>query len=164
MAGAGFEGAQHHMGACLISTAADDRTQYLEGLLWLRRSAEAGWPEAQGALAVEYVEGPMPDLREAALWLALYDRNPRRIRVAFTPLPAEILTRLRSTIPAVLLAAGEEAADSFKISVWEAPKGMRPSGRSSSGSRPEGGERKGRGSGERRDRPVDESFSAASVH
>ncbi len=162
MAGAGFEDAQRHLGECLTSTAADNQTQYLEGLLWLRRSAEAGWPEAQGALAVEYVEGPVPDLREAALWLALYNRNPRRSRPAFTPLPTEVLARLDAAIAEDLIQAGQKAADGFKIVVWKAPKGLSPS-RASNSRRPEGGPGQGRGPGRKGEHRAGEPYDAASI-
>ena len=61
MQGVGYEDAQRRLGECTIATANGEQTRYMDGIVWLRRAAEAGWPEAQGSLAYEYATGLMID-------------------------------------------------------------------------------------------------------
>jgi hypothetical protein len=87
--GPGYEGAQQALGACLLKTA--DITRQLEGLMWLRRAAEGGRAEAQGALAVVYLSGPqtLQDHDQALFWFALYRDTARRGRLGFVALTME---------------------------------------------------------------------------
>ncbi len=121
MQGAGYEDAQRRLGECTIALAGSDRTRYMDGIVWLRRAAEAAWPEAQGSLAYEYATGPMADPVEAARWLTLYENNPRMKRLGFTPTPAGKLATIRARITPEQLASGQAAAASFVPVVWTPP-------------------------------------------
>jgi hypothetical protein len=121
MQGNGYEDAQRRLGECTIALAAGDRTKYMDGIVWLRRAAEAGWPEAQGLLAFEYATGPMTDLVDAAKWLTLYDNNPRTKRLGFTPVPADKIARTRGKISPEQLAQGQAAAAAFVSVPWVPP-------------------------------------------
>jgi hypothetical protein len=136
--GPGYEDAQRRLGECLITLSNGGGEQYSQGIVWLKRAAEASWPEAQGALAFEYATGPQADPVEAAKWLVLYERNPRLKRIGFTPLPAGRLARIRAAIPAEAMNRGRAAADAFVPVVWQPP----PSEREKDGKEP--GERANR--------------------
>ncbi len=121
MQGAGYEDAQRRLGECTIALAAGDRTKYMDGIVWLRRAAEAGWPEAQGSLAYEYATGSMADPVEAARWLILYENNPKMKRLGFTPMAADKLARTRARITPEQMAQGQAAAASFIPQAWTPP-------------------------------------------
>ncbi|MEN3977107.1 hypothetical protein [Emcibacter sp. SYSU 3D8] len=121
MQGIGYEDAQRRLGECTIVLAKGERTRYLDGIVWLRRAAEAGWPEAQGSLAYEYATGPMADGVEAARWLTLYENNPRMKRLGFTPMTADKLARIRAMITPEQLAKGQAAAAAFVPVTWTPP-------------------------------------------
>lgn len=124
--GTGFQDAQYRLGKCLIEEAGNghELTDYLEGVVWQRRAAETGWAEAQGALIVAYLEGPdaLRDPEEAALWLALYSRNPGRKQVGFQPLPEGTLAHWKSLLTAEQIAAGEDRASTWQTSLWQPPR------------------------------------------
>jgi hypothetical protein len=124
--GPGFEGAQTALGECLTQGQAGDgevSADYLEGLTWLRRAADAGWPEAQGRLADIYALGPVMvrNADEAGYWLALYLSNPGKSRVGFVPLPAGIVSATAAAIPADAKARGAARADKWERKVWMPP-------------------------------------------
>jgi TPR repeat protein len=132
--GPGYENAQTALGECLLQNAgtADLSSDYLEGLTWLRRAADGGWPEAQAALAQAHVAGP-PALRntaEAAYWLALYDTNPTKARIGFTPFDPTALATVRAALTPADKAAGEKRASAWVRQVWlpPAPAGNGPRG------------------------------------
>ncbi|MGE0667565.1 MAG: hypothetical protein AB7O49_13490 [Sphingomonadales bacterium] len=159
MQGAGYEDAQRRLGECTILLAGSDSARYKEGIVWLRRAAEAGWPEAQGALAYEYAAGPTPDLAEAARWLALYQDNPRMKRLGFTPLPAAKLSAIRARLTPEQIEQGRTAAKSFAPVVWVPPATEKQNAVKDL----DGGEESGTsGAGERRDengnRPIGGEF------
>ncbi len=135
MQGKGYEDAQYRLGECLIRLAgtADFSTDYLEGLVWLRRAAEAGWPEAQGALAVQYLEGPqnMRNPVEAAMWLNLYENNIGQKRLGFTPLATASIDRLKTTLNAADRAEGDRLAQSWRPVVWKPIASIPAGGRAS---------------------------------
>ena len=123
--GPGYENAQTALGGCLLQIAGngDLSSDYLEGLTWLRRAADGGWPEAQAELAEAHVMGP-PTLRnpaEAAYWLALYDSNPGKARVGFTPFDPAALAAIRAKITPADKAAGEKRAATWERKVWLPP-------------------------------------------
>lgn len=159
--GGGFEESQHRLGQCLILEAGNKiaSTNYLEGLVWHRRAAEAGWPEAQASLMLVYLEGPesLRDALEAALWLALYKANPGRKQVGFKALPEDIMARLEARLSADDIAAGEKRARDWHISHWKPPQlapRRRPQGPGAEGDRPQARRGDGRGGGrEGRRRP-----------
>lgn len=124
--GPGYENAQTELGTCLIKDAAKDgelSSDYLEGLTWLRRAGEAGWPEAQGALALAHARGPtaIRNGEEAAYWMTLYKNNPGQARVGFTPISPEDLATLEKSLSAQDLKAGTARAESWVRKVWLPP-------------------------------------------
>ncbi len=154
--GSGYEDAQRRLGECNIVLAGGDRTKYMDGIVWLRRAAEAGWPEAQGALAYEYAAGIMADPIEAAKWLTLYDKNPKTKRLGFTPTSPEKLTRARLKITPEQWEKGREAAASFVPVVWVPPASVKRDAatdlKEGEDDKPSSGPR--RGSDDDRDRPI----------
>src|SRR3954469_22075487 len=58
--GPGYENAQTALGECLLEKASADNApaSYNGALLWLRRAADAGWPEAQFRMAYAHALGP----------------------------------------------------------------------------------------------------------
>lgn len=121
--GPGYENAQTALGACLIQARASDTelsSEYLDGLTWLRRAADAGWPEAQGTLAGAHAFGPatIRNGEEAAYWLALYEGNTGKSRVGFTPLAATDLAAVNRTLTPAQKAAGAARAAQWQRKVW----------------------------------------------
>ncbi len=123
--GPGFERSQYGLGLCLIGdnppTRAD--TRYLEGLLWLRRAAEAGHPDAQLRLAELYHAGPvnMRDDRESALWWSLFEDNRQRRAVGYEePDPKRLAALAKAFDETLLKAAASQAADWQSVQ-WRAP-------------------------------------------
>lgn len=80
--GHGYEGAQAALGQCLIATGDSS-----EGIDWIRRAADAGWPDAQKLLAQIYLAGDVAirDTAEAAKWAKLYSRNPALLSLGVQP-------------------------------------------------------------------------------
>jgi TPR repeat protein len=147
--GSGYEDAQRRLGQCTIALAGGDGPRYREGLVWLKRAAEAGWPEAQGLLAVEYASGPAADPVEAAKWLALYERNPKARRLGFTPVAPARIAAARAGLTPEQIAAGEAAAAAFVPVVWQPPAKT---------SVEDGGARRAPSAKEPADRPVGGEF------
>jgi len=124
--GQGFELAQFHLGECLMRGAEESATstQFLSGLVWVRRAAEAGAPQAQATLALLYLGGPesLRDREEAAFWFALFRDNPERKKPGFSsPLSAREEERLESALPAEIRDAAKERAESWQRKVWSPP-------------------------------------------
>jgi hypothetical protein len=121
--GPGYENAQTALGTCLLESAAKDKelsADYLDGLMWLRRAADAGWPEAQGALAGAHAFGPttIRNGEEAAYWLALYQTNPSKSRIGFTAMgPADVAAIEKSLSPAQKETGATRAAE-WQRKVW----------------------------------------------
>ncbi|KAB7738724.1 hypothetical protein F2P47_15800 [Parvibaculum sedimenti] len=115
--GHGYEGAQTSLGQCLLREKKDE-----VGLLWLKRAADAGWPDAQKALAHIYLEGKIAkqDNVEAAAWNTLYVRNPSLLSLGVRP-EGNITEELRA-----LLTADERSAADRRVSAW-APSYWQPS-------------------------------------
>jgi len=121
--GPGYENAQTALGVCLIQTGAGGQelsSDYLDGLTWLRRAADAGWPEAQGTLAGAHTFGPatIRNGEEAAYWLALYEGNTGKSRVGFTPLAAADLAAVDKALTPAQKAAGAARAAQWQRKVW----------------------------------------------
>lgn len=128
--GEGFELAQYHLSDCQFRKATPSATDsdWLEALLWMRRAAEAGAPEAQGRLARVYAEAPdgLRDPVEAAMWWTLYEDNPARKRPGFIP-PAEADAAYILPLIAGSLPEGKARAAAFVKKIWNAPNGANPS-------------------------------------
>jgi hypothetical protein len=116
--GPGYENAQTALGECLIQQGSERD----EGLTWLVRAADAGWPEAQAALALAYgADSPARNGEEAAYWLALYDINPSKARVGFRAADAKALSTLRGSLSDAEKAAGARRAAAWQRKLWLPP-------------------------------------------
>lgn len=132
MLGPGYENAQTALGECLLAQAADRE----DGVTWLTRAADAGWPEAQAALAIHHGTG-----EEAAYWLALYDANPNKARIGFRAPDAKVLATVRSSLSGADKTAGMRRAATWKQKLWLPPAtpegpGLKPEQRERGGFRP----------------------------
>lgn len=135
--GPGYENAQTALGECLLE-AADTRD---EGVTWITRAADAGWPEAQASLAFHFGgDSPAHDGAEAAYWLALYDANPNKARVAFKPPDPKVLGAVRAALTDSEKSAGAKRAAGWQQKLWIPPT---PSEADAPGLKPEGRERGG---------------------
>ncbi len=127
--GDGYELAQYHLADCLLRDAEPrlDSTDYLAALVWMRRAAEAGSPEAQGALALIYLEGPegLRDPAEAAFWYELSLANPAAKRPGTRPLDRDKRNRLEAALDPDLRAAARARVKSWHKTVWRAPRPVR---------------------------------------
>jgi hypothetical protein len=122
--GGGYESAQTALGECLLAGDTTDLSaDYLEGLTWLRRAADAGWPEAQARLAYVHAVGPktIRNADESAYWLALYRTNTGKARVGFMPFPPGQLAEIDLALPAMAKEAGEKRAETWQRKVWVPP-------------------------------------------
>lgn len=132
--GYGFDGAQQALGQCLIQMADQKAetgaalTEQIEGLLWLRRAAESGRAEAQGALAAVYLDGPeaLRDRPQALFWYALYQDSSRRGRVGFVPLSDRTENRLAAAFTADDVATVAEAVANWQPVIWVPPRERAP--------------------------------------
>ncbi len=132
-AGPGYENAQTALGTCLLNIGAKNgelSADYLDGLTWLRRAADAGWPEAQGALATAHAFGPtaIRNGEEAAYWFALYQTNPNKSRVGFTPMAAADVDAVDKALTPAQKTAGEVRAAQWQRQVWLPPIQQPPAG------------------------------------
>jgi TPR repeat protein len=135
--GPGYENAQTALGECLLENAEERE----EGMTWLTRAADAGWPEAQALLAFQFGgDSPAHDGEEAAYWLALYDANPNKARVAFRAPDPKTMSAVRVALSETEKAAGLKRAAGWKQKLWIPPA---PAEGDAPGLRPEGRERGG---------------------
>lgn len=135
--GPGYENAQTALGECLVA----DETEREEGMTWLTRAADAGWPEAQATLAAYFGGDATRNGGEAAYWLALYDMNPSKARVGFRAPDARVLGALRGSLSDAEKAEGHRRAAAWQRKLWLPP----PGDEGGPGLRPEGRERRGFG-------------------
>lgn len=130
--GSGFELAQYHLADCLMQSVERTAvsTDYLEALVWMRRAAEAGSPEAQAALAAEYLDGPadLRDRQQAAQWYVLYRDNGAKNRPGFKPINRDRIRHLEAAFSPGETEAAESWADNFEIRNWRAPMPLRGGG------------------------------------
>ncbi len=136
--GPGYENAQMALGECLVANG----TEREEGLTWLTRAADAGWPEAQASLAAYFGGTTTRNNEEAAYWLALYDMNPSKARVGFRAPDAAVLGAVRGSLSEPEKAAGQRRAAVWERKLWLPPAGdadgpgLKPEGRARGGFRP----------------------------
>ncbi len=140
--GPGYENAQTALGACLIQAGTKDKdlsADYFDGLTWLRRAADAGWPEAQGTLAIVHTFGPtaIRNSEEAAYWMVLYETNTGKSRIGFTPVATADLAAVDKTLTAAQRAAATARATQWQRKVWLPP--AQPQGSQAGGGRGPGG-------------------------
>lgn len=109
--GHGYEGAQTALGQCLIKAQNTE-----DGITWLRRAANAGWPDAQRNLARHYLDGEDigVDMAEAGKWAVLYSKNPSLLSLGVLP-----ETKLSDEIRA-RLSASDKAEATRRANRWNA--------------------------------------------
>lgn len=144
--GPGYENAQTALGSCLLETDPTDKelsSDYLEGLTWLRRAGDAGWPEAQSALAVAHAFGPsiIRNGGEAAYWLALYEANAGKSRIGFVPMNAADVAAVGKALTAAEKQGGAERAALWQRKIWLPP--AQPPASPEPGRGPRGGQQRG---------------------
>jgi len=136
--GSGFELAQYHLADCLMRSVEHSAasTDYLEALVWMRRAAEAGSPEAQAALAAEYLDGAgdLQDRQQAARWYVLYRDNGAKNRPGFQSPDRDTMRRLESAFSPGEIEAAESWTESFEVKSWRAPMPLRGGGAQDDGS------------------------------
>ncbi len=118
--GSGFENSQYMLGDSLVRLGEKDgvfSANYLEGLSWLRRAADAGWPEAQAKLMSIHFSGPaqMINLREAAFWREVYLHNIKRQRVGFVPTEEAVLSELDAALTEQQRAEAKTRATTWSL-------------------------------------------------
>lgn len=113
--GHGYEGAQTSLGQCLLRGGKTD-----EGLTWLKRAANAGWPDAQKLLARIYLDGKLAgrDNVEAATWNSLYLRNPSLLSLGVRP-EGDISEKLKTVLSAEERSAADRRVSAWVPSYWE---------------------------------------------
>lgn len=112
--GHGYEGAQTVLGQCLIRAGKTD-----EGLTWLKRAANGGWPDAQKELAHLYLDGKgVPqDNAEAGLWTYLYSKNPSLLSLGVQPDKA-IIQQMRDTLTSQEQVQARGRAEAWLPDYW----------------------------------------------
>ena len=143
--GPGYENAQTALGTCLLQIGMTDKelsSDYLEGLTWLRRAADAGWPEAQGALAVAHAFGPatIRNGNETGYWLSLYEANTGKSRIGFVAMAAADIESVGKTLTTSDREAGAARAALWQRKVWLPPV-QQPTGLDSGRGLRRGGQR-----------------------
>jgi hypothetical protein len=129
--GAGYEAAQHELGACLLAMPGanplDDSLLKQEGRFWLSRAAYAGNARAQRALAID-AAAPNSGAHDAALALRfalLYERNPQSALFGEGALPPTLVAGLKASLGPEAVAEAEAFAGAFApiaMAKFEPPK------------------------------------------
>jgi len=124
--GPGYENAQTALGECLTQNAPADKqpsAEFQEGMTWLRRAGDAGWAEAQAALARAHALGPpaVHSGEEAAYWLALYEANNAKARIGFRPMAAADIAAVEKSLTDAEKAVGAQRAALWQRKVWLPP-------------------------------------------
>ncbi len=123
--GPGYENAQTALGECLIEKASADNAAATmnEALMWLRRAADAGWPEAQFRMAYVHALGSaqVRSTDEAGYWFALYNINTAKMRVSYVAPPQSQVAALDAAIPEAAKKAGAARAASWRRQAWIPP-------------------------------------------
>lgn len=113
--GHGYEGAQTALGQCLIKTKKIEN-----GLIWLKRAANAGWPDAQKALTQTYLEGDgvQHDNVEAGKWGLLYMKNPSLLSLGVQP-DKKVIDKLRSHLNQSETFVAQSQASNWIAQYWQ---------------------------------------------
>lgn len=112
--GRGYEGAQAALGTCLLSSNPSS------GVEWLRRSADAGWADAQKRLAKVYADGTLApqDKIAAAKWNYLYTRNASLLSLGVQP-DRTLSMQLQGEMTSEQLAMARNQAESWSPTYWQ---------------------------------------------
>ena len=113
--GHGYEGAQTALGLC--QTQNKNAT---EGVTWLRRAANSGWPDAQKALVGLYLKGDgvAADKIEAGKWAQLYRKNPSLLSLGVQP-DKKIAEQVRSELTQSERIEASLRADQWNAEFWK---------------------------------------------
>jgi hypothetical protein len=113
--GHGYEGAQATLGQCLLRTG-----KTAEGVTWTKRAADAGWPDAQKALADLYLKGKgmAQSNVEAGFWINLYSKNPSLLSLGVQP-DATIAQHVRETLSAEEKTEARRRSDAWLPTYWQ---------------------------------------------
>lgn len=113
--GHGYEGAQTALGQCLIKTKKTEN-----GLVWLKRAANAGWPDAQKALAQTYLagNGVQEDNIQAGKWGFLYMKNPSLLSLGVQP-DKEIVKKLSNSLSQSEILVAQSQASNWIAQYWQ---------------------------------------------
>lgn len=124
--GPGYANAQTALGVCLLTVGNKGGAltkDFDDGLTWLQRAADSGWPEAQGALARVHLIGPesIRNGEEAAYWLTLYEVNAGRIRIGFVAISGAEVKAMENALSPADKAAGVKRARQWRRQIWLPP-------------------------------------------
>jgi TPR repeat protein len=125
---AGSEIAQYNLGLCLFDLAKTATTpdaaasMRKEGALWLLRSANAGFAQAEAKAAAIYLEGTGVDKDpiEAEKWVLLYQRNAMRNILRMPDLAQDLQDKIDASLGSAGRATAEARADSWGQTYWPA--------------------------------------------
>lgn len=155
--GGGMEAAQHELGECLVSMAADARENGEsvaadllrdEGRFWLTRAAHAGNARAQRRLALLMATptSAFADPAAALGWALVYEGNPEAA-VLGSALPATLIAGLRRDVSPDEAEAADAFAAAFEdrpLPEFAAPKALREDRAAPRQQRPPQGQRRRR--------------------
>lgn len=113
--GHGYEGAQTALGLC--QTQNKNTT---EGVNWLTRAANSGWPDAQKALVGIYLKGDgvAADKIEAGKWAQLYRKNPSLLSLGVQP-DKKINEQIRAELSQSERIEASVRADHWNANFWK---------------------------------------------
>jgi TPR repeat protein len=129
--GAGFEAAQHELGACLLAMPGANPTEEAllkqEGRFWLSRAAYAGNARAQRALALDAAapNSGAHDPESALRFALLYEKNPESALYGEGALPPTLVSGLKASLDPAAVAEAEAFAEGFTpiaMAKFEPPK------------------------------------------
>lgn len=113
--GHGYEGAQTALGQCLLKNK-----KAPEGIEWLTRAADAGWPDAQKSLATTYLDGSggAIDLVQAGKWADLYRKNPSLLSLGVQP-DQKISEKIQQSLNQTERLQASQLAANWVPQYWE---------------------------------------------
>ncbi|MES1990042.1 MAG: hypothetical protein V4441_03705 [Pseudomonadota bacterium] len=110
--GHGYEGAQTALGQCYMKQKNEKN-----GLTWLKRAADSGWPEAQTALANHYLDSTN-DPAEGGKWAILYRRNPSLLSLGVAP-DERVAEKMGAKLNDTQLADAQARAKGWVAKFWK---------------------------------------------
>lgn len=122
----GSEIPQYNLGLCLLDLAktapTPDAAASLrkEGALWLLRSANAGFAQAEAQAVVIYLDGTGVDKDpvEAEKWALLYQHNAMRSILRMPDLAQDLQNKVDASLDSAGRATAEARADSWGQTYW----------------------------------------------
>lgn len=113
--GHGYEGAQTALGQCMVHSG-----KTADGVVWLRRAADAGWPDAQKHMSELYAAGTgvAQSNVDALAWNNLYVKNPSLLSLGVEP-DRTMSDRLRDATTADEKVAARQQSDAWSPTYWQ---------------------------------------------